>query len=358
MHSGFDQLQLTPEQFQHSVAFCFEQRHYRVKSNSQGLLQALSQYFSGYESAEQHCDSTIYLYEDALYVNDIPWQNWKGEVGKTRLKEQYLDVVDGRWIHKFKTGMVMFQHLTSPMVIGPCSEHLSQMVNFIINQHINYLQQTGGLICHASCLQIGGTGIAIAAHSGGGKSTTMLKLMDLPDARFISNDRLFLYANAQEVIAKGVPKQPRVNPGTLLHNPKLKDILPKQRQSALQALSTQELWQQEEKYDVMVADIYGPDHLGHATRLNHVVLLNWQPGSDELVKLTAISLDEKPALIKAIAKSPGSFYQNQQGEFLTSAEIPENQFYQDALRQVSVWEVTGGADFDQLTVMLQEHLLA
>lgn len=365
MHSGFEKLQLAETDFNHTIALCFDECLYAVKSNSAGLLNALSDYFGGYtddtsDSRAQQALVTVFLCEDTSGKGaseyPISWQNWQGEVGKTRLKEQFMDEHDGRWIHKFKTGMVMFQHKHAPIAIGHCSGHLSQMVNFIINQHINHLQQIGGLICHAACLEVGNAGIAIAAHSGGGKSTTMLKLMDLSDSRFVSNDRLFLFNSEPATVAKGVPKQPRVNPGTLLHNPKLTDVLPKDRQTALSQLTPNELWQQEEKYDVMVADIYGPEHIKHRTKLQHVLLLNWQPGSDEPVTLTQISLDERTDLIAAIAKSPGSFYQNEQGKFLNTAEVPADNRYQEVLRNINVWEVTGGADFDALVGQFQDLL--
>lgn len=356
MHSGFELFNFRQSDFPEAIQLQFDDRVYQVKSNSPQLLRALSDYFSGYQSDDSGADITIYLHQNTVQSTGIPWQDWPREAGKTRQKEQYYDTEDGRWIHKMKTGMVLFQHLTAPLAVGPCEKHLSQTVNFIINQHINHLQHQGGLICHAACLQIAQQGIAIAAMSGGGKSTTMLKLLDLPDSKFISNDRLFIFNDGHSATAKGVPKQPRVNPGTLLHNPKLIDILSPERQSELKSLAPQALWQLEEKYDVMVADIYGKAKLGHSAPLYHVVLLNWQPGSDASVNLKKISLDERSDLIKAIAKSPGSFYQDSAGQFLASAQIPNDSRYQSALRPAQVWEVSGGADFDQLSKMLIEAL--
>ena len=72
--------------------------------------------------------------------------------------------------------------------------------------------------------------------------------------------------------------------------------------------------------------------------------------------MQSVSLDSRPDLIKAIAKSPGSFYQDARGDFLNAAIIPPNQAYQDRLRSVQVWEVTGGADFDQLTDLLSQKI--
>lgn len=352
MHNGFELFSFRQRDFPEAIQLQFDDRVYQVKSNSSVLLQALSNYFDGYESDSLTADITIYLHQDEVRSTGLLWQDWPREAGKTRQKEQYCDTEDGRWIHKMKTGMILFQHLTAPLAVGPCKEHLSQTVNFIINQHINHLQHQGGLICHAACLQIAQQGIAIAAMSGGGKSTTMLKLLDLPDSKFISNDRLFIFNEEQRTLAKGVPKQPRVNPGTLLHNPKLVNILSPERQAQLQSMAPQTLWQLEEKYDVMVADVYGKIKLGHSAPLVHVVLLNWQPGGDAPVVINRISLDERPDLIKAIAKSPGSFYQDSAGQFLASARIPDDSRYQSALRPAHVWEISGGADFEQLSKQL------
>lgn len=355
-HSGFNTLNLNTTLFGHAIQLVFENQHYRICSNSPSLIQALSQYFKGYESEQTNAKVTIYLYDDEVQETSIQWQKWSAEAGKTRQKEQYCDVDDGRWIHKLKTGMVLFQHLTDPLAAGPCEQFLSQTVNFIINQHINFLQQQDGLICHAACLQVAQQGIAIAALSGGGKSTTMLKLMDLPDSKFISNDRLFLFDEQKAVIARGVAKQPRVNPGTLLNNPKLIGILSEQRRTELRNMPTSELWRLEEKYDVMVEQIYGKQKLGHSCQLTQVILLNWQPGANNPVGMQLVNLEERPDLIKAIAKSPGSFYQNAQGEFLSEAIIPCNQQYQARLAPVNVWEVTGGADFEQLKELLRNTL--
>lgn len=356
MHTGFNTLSLTTQDFYCSLQLTFDRQNYQVKSNSPELLQALGQYFAGYETRVTSSAVSIYLYDDEVQQPAIQWQKWTAEAGKTRQKEQYCDVEDGRWIHKLKTGMVLFQHLSAPLAIGPCEQFLSQTVNFIINQHINYLQQQGGLICHAACLQVQQQGIAIAALSGGGKSTTMLKLMDLPDSQFISNDRLFLFAESSGIVARGVAKQPRVNPGTLLNNPKLVDILSVKRQQELASMPGNALWQLEEKYDVMVERVYGKASLGHSCPLQQVVLLNWQPGHNAPVSMQSVSLDSRPDLIKAIAKSPGSFYQDARGAFLNAAIIPPNQAYQDRLRSVQVWEVTGGADFAQLTDLLSQKI--
>lgn len=357
MHSAFTQLNLDEARFEHGLVLSFGGFTLAVKSNDRGLLDGLSGYFSSNVVAEGKPLVTVYLLEDRVLDVRRTWKNWPREAGKTGLKEQISDVDDGRWVHKFKTGMVFFQHLTAPLAVGPCTRHQSQIVNFIINQHINYLQQQGGLICHAACLAVKGTGIAIGAYSGGGKSTTMLKLMALTASHFVSNDRLFLFDEDNHIEAVGVAKQPRVNPGTLMNDDAIRSVLPPDRQRALANMPTSSLWSLEEKYDVMVPEMYGTDRVVSQTPLSHVVLLNWRPGDDQIVALEKINLAERRELVAAIAKSPGPFYQNSAGEFLHAADIPSESAYLGILTKLNVWEVTGGADFEALRELIEEKLL-
>lgn len=363
MHSGFKLIDHARDDFTHTLALKFGEFSVSVVSNSQPLLDGLSTYFSRYVVANVESSVTVHLFETDKINIDLEWKDWPREAGKTGKKEQICDVEDGRFVHKFKTGMVFFQHLSAPLAIGPCSDHQSQIINFIINQHINYLQQQGGLICHAACLQIDATGIAIGAYSGGGKSTTMLKLMELPHSKFVSNDRLFIFDEQDGIRAAGVAKQPRVNPGTLLFNPRLKCILSDERIKALEQMPSNELWQLEEKYDVMVSehydvkgDVEGPSSIADIP-LQHVVLLNWKPGHSDEAQLSEIQINDRTELVAAIAKSPGPFYQEASGAFLKSADIPEAQYYLDKLNKVKVWEATGGADFDALIALIKKHLL-
>lgn len=337
----------------------FGQQHYAVHSNHASLIATLKHYFSPWLISQTMFSGSvnIYLFSQRSVNNHFDWQNWPRETGKTGLKEQICDNQEGRWIHKFKTGMVFFQHPAEPFAVGPCELHASQMINFVINQHINYLQQQGGLICHASCLSIGQKGVAIAALSGGGKSTTMLNLMDESEAKFVSNDRLFLFQNDGKVTAHGVAKQPRVNPGTLFNNAKLRFILSEEKQQQVSRMSKQDLWQLEEKYDVMVDSIYGKHAMAAFTPLHHVILLNWSHSSNaESVSVREINLRHKPELVDAIAKSPGPFYQNAAGDFLHSASQPARSRYIDMLAPLKVWEVSGAVDFKQLIVLLKSTL--
>lgn len=358
MHSGFDRLGLSPNLFKQRVCLSFDEFTMEIWSNSAALIKELSNYFMPYVTSNAGSISKrVYLYEQAPIGMPLTWVDWPREAGKTGQKEQICEAEDGRWIHKVKTGVIFFQHQTQPTAVGPCLKHSSQIINFVINQYINYLQQCGGLICHAACIEIEQQGVAIAAFSGGGKSTTMLKLMEHNDTKFVSNDRLFLFAHDDGVIAKGVSKQPRVNPGTLLHNETLRHLLSSEQQEALSMLSPTELWSLEQKFDVHIDQHYGDNRSTNSTRLQHVILLNWSQQSRKDTSLTQINLAERRELIEAIAKSPGPFFQQQNGEFLATAAAPADKQYLDCLERLCVWEACGTADFTRLVDLINEKLL-
>lgn len=350
LNSIVGQLNIDPNDCQYHFDLVLERVQLNVRCNTQELVIALQEYFSAYIPLQGDFDQsfTLFMVESTPVEQDLSWNNWPRELGKRGLKDSYIDVDGGRWLRKIKTGMVYFQGNDCRLAIGPCLANFSQVVNYLINQYMNYLQQDGALICHAAALSLAGRGVAIAAFSGGGKSTTMLKLLDQENAKFVSNDRLFIHQKDGQCIARGVPKLPRVNPGTLLHNPKLKSILSNAEQARLSALPKAELWDLEQKYDVMVASVYGENKIQVHCELQDLLLLNWHRDNTDQTHIEAIDIATRPDLIAAIAKSPGPFYQNNQGDFLMDPSLPEDQRYIDALKGVNVYEVSGCADFNKL----------
>ncbi|MCZ2721784.1 HprK-related kinase B [Marinomonas sp. 15G1-11] len=328
--------------------------HLTVLSNTQALVSELRDYFRSYPQHQATADIEIHLIESSEPAPSYPWADWAREAGKSGRKDSYVDIHKGRLLHKVRTGMVFFQSNMSRLAVGPCLQNINQVVNFINNQYMNYLQQQEHVICHAAAVSINGKGTAVAAFSGGGKSTLMLKLMDHPGAKFISNDRLFLKANSQGVLSRGVPKLPRINPGTILNNPKLLSILDPEEQHSLNRLPQTELWDLEQKYDVMIDQVYGENKIELETQLDTVLLLNWDRKSSDKPLLTKVNPENHKKLIGAIMKSPGPFYQDAKGAFLAGPEIPALEQYLAVLNKVNVYEVSGGVDFDYLAQIYLE----
>ncbi|RLL51891.1 HprK-related kinase B [Mariprofundus sp. EBB-1] len=324
-----------------------------IRSNSMQLLNILRHYFQHIVSPIKSTSSVndgiaieVVAIESPVINLDLPLHDWSREAGKRGKKDAYLDLDDGRCIYKVRTGMTFLQSLQHRIAAGPCITNSNQVINFINNQYINLLQQRGYLICHAAALAENNRAIAIAGFSGGGKSTTMLHLMSDPRFDYVTNDRLFIRADEEGMCARGIPKLPRVNPGTLLHNPQLKEILPQERIAELQDIPQQALWNLEEKYDVDIAAVYGESRFSAEPELAHFLILNWSHDSQVQTQVTEVNLAERSELLDAIMKSSGPFYQYADGSFYRDHTHLNRDAYICMLAGVHVYEVSGRVDFE------------
>jgi len=320
---------------------------FRLRSDNPRVLDNLRDYYSGLTSANSsdNCQ-TVYLINSLPDTTGFSWTPVRRrKTSALGLKEAFMDTPEGRWIHKVRTGMVMFQSLTTPMVTGNLQANLPQVVNFINNQFLNHHQRNGYLLGHAAALSTNGNTIAIAASSGGGKSTLMLRALEAAGTRFLSNDRILFKPDGEQVSVLGVPKHPRVNPGTLIHSPRLASLLPEKERIRFAGLPRAELWDIEEKYDVLIPRFFGNDKTDLAGKLTHLVLLDWSLDSSEPTGLSAVDIQQAPEAIDGLRKSPGPFYQDCNGRFPPEQTRAANTYVRN-LDGVQVWQLTGSVDFD------------
>ncbi|MES9945565.1 MAG: HprK-related kinase B [Candidatus Thiodiazotropha sp.] len=322
-----------------------------IRSNSQSLLDRLGDYFHHLPRKTGLATIEVTAIESEKLETGLPFIDWRREAGKSGRKDAYLDLTDGRLVLKVRTGMLFLQSEQWRIAAGPCTAYDNQLVNFINSQVMNWLQQREWLICHAAGLVLKGHGIAMAGFSGGGKSTLMLHLMEHPKSRYVTNDRLFLRRQGVRVEAVGIPKLPRINPGTLVNSPRLSPLLDQQRREQLLSLPKQELWDLEEKYDVDVERLYGRDRIDTSTPvpLDAMVILNWSREESAPLKLTKIDIAQRSELLNAVMKSPGPFFQDSLGEFIRDDEALQPAPYLTLLKSVPIYEVTGKIDFAELS---------
>jgi HprK-related kinase B len=324
--------------------------HLLIRSNSRSLLEHLADYFHYLPKGGGLATMEVIAIEGDKIETDLPFIDWRREVGKSGRKDAYLDLSDGRLVLKVRTGMLFLQSEAWRIAAGPCKAYHNQLINFINSQVMNWLQQRDWLICHAAALILNGHGIAIAGFSGGGKSTLMLHLMEHPQSRYLTNDRLFLRRQSVRVEALGIPKLPRINPGTLVHNPRLSPLIDEQRRKELLQLPQQALWELEEKFDVDVARLYGVDRIDTSTptSLEAMVILNWHTGANTPLEMSKVDIGQRSELLQAVMKSPGPFFQDQLGDFIQDDEPLQPESYLTLLKGVPIYEVTGRIDFDAL----------
>ena len=344
----------------HSLDLDFGRCSIRVNSNSEALLARLTEYFSHIVMNENmaRCDVEIIAIERGSIELPVDFLDWLREPGKEGRKDTFYDLDGGRLIRKVRTGMVFLQSEQKRIAVGPCLKNDNQVINFINNQYMTWLQQRDWLNCHAAALVKDGEAFAVAGFSGGGKSTLMLQMLEDDSTHFLSNDRLFIKKEAKNLHAAGVAKMPRINPGTIIHNPRLENMIPEEERQKLLALPPQELWDLEQKYDVDIDTVYGHRRIMNEAPLKSFLVLNWQRETDQPLRLRKVKLAERPGLLSAIMKSAGPFYQHSNGEFSIDRYEFDKEFYLSALELIDVYEATGKVDFSTLAenYLLQKEI--
>jgi len=320
-----------------------------LRSNSTALIDLLKDYFSHVVIAPCDPDLEIVAVERDAPELGVAFIDWQREPGKTGRKDSYLDLDGARLVRKIRTGMVFLHGTADRIAAGPCLLNDNQVINFINAQYMEWLQNRDWLICHASGLVRDGRCLAIAGLSGGGKSTLMLRMMDDPEVSYLTNDRLFIRTGDDFTEAVGIPKLPRINPGTIVHNPALHGLMTSQQRDAFLAMPADQLWTLEDKYDVHLDRVYGAGRISERATLSAFLVLNWERDTNKPLKVERVNLDERRDLLSAIMKSPGPFYQFTDGRFFSDSMALDQSAYLKSLADIDVFEASGGIDFDALS---------
>lgn len=322
------------------------ERALRVVGNSSELGAALRAYFAPYlvDSAPADAPEVVALEREPLHF-DVEWTDWPREAGKSGLKERYHDAPGGRLLWKVRTGMMFILKPERAVAVGECRANLNQVINLVNNQFIAWLMDEGHALCHAAGVVRAGAGLGMAGVSGAGKSTLALRLIDR-GASFVSNDRLLVRREAKGVVMRGIPKMPRVNPGTLLSLPSLERVLPEGRSAELRRLPLPELWELEEKYDADIGELYGPGRVASEAPLTTFLVLSWSYKNDGPAVVEHATLAERPELLAQIEKHPGPFYHSG-GVYDTRGSVSELPAapYLDVLGDVPLLAISGGVDW-------------
>lgn len=319
-----------------------------VRCTSKTLLAELLRYFQHVICAPATPDRTVHVLGEAELPFAVDYVDWAREPGKTGRKDAICNLENGRLVLKVRTGVQFLQTPDWAIAFGPTEDHPNQVINFINTQVLNHFQRDDWVACHAAAVRTAQKGLAISGLSGGGKSTTMLRLMEIAGTQYVTNDRLLVRRQDSVTGALGIPKLPRINPGTIVTNARLAGLIDEEREEELRTLEPDELWHLEEKYDLHIDDIYGPGRISHDAHLTDFWVLNWSRDSATATEVKKVELDDRPDLLSAIMKSPGPFYQGTDGVFWTDRSEMDTSSYLNALKGVQVWEVTGLIDFDAL----------
>ncbi len=334
-----------------------------VRSNSLALLTELDAYFGGFVAAPGAADVIVTALEGPAPAIPLELTVKAPDPGKTRVKEEYADVPGGRLVRKTLTGMVFLFGHGRNLALGPCLANSNQIVNFINNRYIEFKLRQGCLLGHAAAVAhlmadpAGGRlrGLAMCGFSGAGKSTLAMHVMSR-GALFVSNDRLLVRegADGRGLEMSGVPKLPRINPGTALNNPDLTGVVPPADRRRFLDLDADDLWRLEHKYDVFLDKCFGAGRFVLQAPMHGLVVLNWRRGGGETA-IRFVKAADRPDLLPAFMKAAGVFSPPRNGDAAWSD--PEPSEYAAALARCDVVEVSGGVDFDRAADFCLEYLV-
>jgi HprK-related kinase B len=317
-----------------------------VATNTGAVRDALGRYYAPYLSGPSRAPAVrVRLVQGAVpppaSVRDVVR-------GGRRVKEAVVDVGGGRLILKRQTGVVMGLWPGRAEAAGDLAEHLNQAINLVNACYAKIVMERGHRLLHASAVLRGDRAIVLAGVPGAGKSTAALHLVEAGFA-FLSNDRVLARATEADVAVLGYPKQPRVNPGTLLTHPRLAGLLEPDDRQALHAMGRQALWALERKRDVDLDAIYGPGTVRLSGRMTALVLLAWRLDGQGL-EVRRLDPGEARARHPIYAKDLGAF------DLDRPAAAPDAGpgRYDALLARVPVLEVTGAPDFRALVSLVTD----
>jgi HprK-related kinase B len=322
-----------------------------VRTNSQALQDSLAAYYAHFLADSGTEDIEITTHQAPEQDVDLPFVIKQPDPGKTKIKEEYVNLPDGRMVRKRLTGMLFVFGGGDNVAVGPCLENTNQIVNFVNNRYIEWRLQRGCLLGHAAGVALDGRGMAMAGFSGMGKSTLALHLMSR-GTTFISNDRMIIEKGRQGLVMHGVAKQPRINPGTALANPDLSRIVPPKEKERFSRLSEKELWNLEHKYDAPIEGCFGPGRFALSGPMNGLVILNWKRDNGPLVTRPVVAAERRD-LLSAFRKKKGLFYLPSDG---TEVQDPPLEAYAEMLSDCTVVEMAGGTNFDAAADVCMQFL--
>jgi HprK-related kinase B len=338
-----------------SLLFDFGGYHLRFYSNSTALITALRSYY-------RYFLATVDSAEDAVVVGlqmpvpeiDGDWQTIVPAAGKPHPKEALLTLATGTLVRKLNSDLHTFISADigteRRVCFGDLQANLNQLINIINNVHLDALLSSSGQLLHAAGVCKGQFGLALAGKSGQGKSTLALRLLQR-GMNLVSNDRLVVQRQAEQQVMHGIAKYPRINPGTIVHQPELRGMLAPADMARYEAMSFADLWLLEDKYDALIEPAFGVEFVLHSS-LQMFIALDWDHTSTESCRLEPCLPQDCPQLVETVMKAPDI------GLPRAHARIPAAVLatYTDVLSQCPCFVLSGGVDFDRAADLVLDYV--
>jgi HprK-related kinase B len=335
----------------HTLSLFFADVPVRVRTNDPEIQKRLASYFRPYLIG----DDTAPLAEVSLIQGPAPIDGEFVDVPRTggrRPKEATREVPGGRLVLKRVTGVLIGLWRGGAFAAGDIRANLNQGINLVNNCYAKVVLRRGHVLLHASAVARHHRTAVLAGPPGAGKSTSALHLVEA-GFHCLSNDRVLAKPMPDMVEALGYPKQPRVNPGTLLGHPRLSALLDPADRAALASLPAGELWDLERKSDVDLDSIYGDGAVELRGHMVALVFLRWRRDGLGL-GIRRLTVAEGLDALPLVYKSLGAFDLDRKPASPMTGEELER--YRELFGRVALVEVTGKVDFKALVGVVDDLL--
>lgn len=248
-----------------------------VRTDSPQLHSILARYFEQFVAPSDSDDGRLVCaLQGRADIDTSQLRDMPRRAGKPP-KESYYDTDHGRVIVKKRTGMVIFSDGPMRVIVGDVVANANQVINAVEQVYMEEHVDRDYCLLHAAAVaRSPEVGVLIASPSGVGKSSAALASV-AAGLKFMSNDRVLVTLTHDGARLVGVPKKPRINPGTALALPPLRTLLSPAEHEHYSHMAPEELWNVESKLDVDVEKVYGPGTLLLEAELRLAFLLEWSP---------------------------------------------------------------------------------
>ncbi len=318
--------------------FAFDGWPVAVRTNSAALKRELDVYYRHF-LAQPAAGHNVIAAASPVPDFELEWVVNAPGHGKKKVKEHIGRFEGGHVVKKVQTGVHLAYLGNERICAGPLLQNPNQVINFINNVYLDDMLHDDGQLFHAAGVCLGHRGMGLAGNSGRGKSTLAMHLLE-QGMDLVSNDRLVVDSLAG-LRMRGIPKYPRINPGTVINQPALLPLATADDIARYRAMPADALWHLEEKYDAPVEDCFPGCQFRLAAELAVFVLLDWNRESKAPFRLEQVLPNQISDLLPAVMKAPGILLPGAAGRI--RAINPTD--YMALLAQTQLYLLRGGVDF-------------